>query len=137
MARRARTLTPSALAAFSRLHTAVGALNKVDVSTSFGNPTFRVKGKAFAVIDRYRETDCLWILVAASERRELLKRAGWFPSPYDRKKTALCCSLDMFDWRRLRTLLRSSYQLAQPKATVAASPKTAQATVRSRRIRRL
>jgi hypothetical protein len=36
--------------------------------------------------------DCLWLRVAASDRERLLKRRGWFPSPYDPRRTALCCA---------------------------------------------
>jgi predicted DNA-binding protein (MmcQ/YjbR family) len=115
MAKRMRKLTPMAQLAFARVRKAAAALQSVDESTSFGNPTFRIRGTAFAVVDRYRGCDCLWLRVAASDREQLLKRAGWFPSPYDRKRAALCCSLGEFDWRRLRTLLRASYDLADPR----------------------
>lgn len=120
MAKPERELTAPAASALERLRTAVGTLADVDESLTFGNPTFRVNRRAFAVIDRYQGRDCLWLRVAAADREPLLKRPGWFPSPYDPRRTALCCALEQFDWRRLRPLLRASYNLAltqQPKVS--------------------
>jgi predicted DNA-binding protein (MmcQ/YjbR family) len=105
-------LRSSALLALARVRTAAAALADVEESRTFGNPTFRVKRKAFAVIDRYQDRDCLWLRVGAADRERFLQRRGWFPSPYDPHRTALCCALEQFDWRRLRTLLRMSYHLA-------------------------
>jgi predicted DNA-binding protein (MmcQ/YjbR family) len=105
-------LTEPAISALGRLRTAAGTLADVDESLTLGNPTFRVNRRAFAVVDRYQGRDCLWLRVAASDRERLLKRRGWFPSPYDPHRTALCCALEQFDWRRLRPLLRASYNLA-------------------------
>jgi hypothetical protein len=115
MAKQARKLTASAIVALERVRVAAAALADVEESTTFGNPTFRIHRKAFAVIDRYDECDCLWLRVAASDRERLLKSSAWFPSPYDPRRTALCCALEQFDWRRLRTLLRTSYDLALPR----------------------
>jgi predicted DNA-binding protein (MmcQ/YjbR family) len=110
-----RELTASALAALARVRKALAAMSNIEESASFGNPTFRINGKAFAVIDRYEERDCLWLRVAAPDREHLLERDGWFPSPYDPRQKALCCSLDRFDWRRLKPLLRASRDLALPQ----------------------
>ena len=112
MAERARELTASAMSALGRLRTAAGTLADVDESLTFGNPTFRVNRRAFAVVDRYQARDCLWLRVAAADRERLLEHRGWFPSPYDPHRTALCCALEQFDWRRLGPLLRASYDLA-------------------------
>jgi predicted DNA-binding protein (MmcQ/YjbR family) len=105
-------LTDSAISAVGRLRTAARTLADVDEALTFGNPTFRVNRRAFAVVDRYQDRDCLWLRVASADRERLLKCSGWFPSPYDPHRTALCCALEQFDWRRLRPLLRASYNLA-------------------------
>jgi predicted DNA-binding protein (MmcQ/YjbR family) len=112
VAKRARELTAPAIAAVGRLRTAARTLAEVDELLTFGNPTFQVNRRAFAVVDRYQGRDCLWLRVAAPDRERLLKRRGWFPSPYDPHRAALCCALEQFDWRRLRPLLRASYNLA-------------------------
>jgi YjbR len=110
--KRARELTSAAIVALGRVRTAVRTLADVEESLTFGNPTFRVNRRAFAVVDRYQGRDCLWLRVAAADREALLKRLGWFLSPYDPQQTTLCCALEQFDWRRLRPLLRASYNLA-------------------------
>lgn len=113
MAKRPRR--PSSLAsaaALKRVRGAAATLTDVEETTTFGNPTFKVRRKSFAVIDHYDERDCLWLRVSVADRERLLKCRGWFPSPYDPRRTALCCALEQFDWRRLRSLLRASYELA-------------------------
>jgi predicted DNA-binding protein (MmcQ/YjbR family) len=112
VAKRARELSTSAVNTVARLKAASSSLAGVVETVTFGNPTFKVGGKAFAVIDRYNDQDCLWLRVAAHDRDILLKHRGWFPSPYDPKRAALCCALEQFDWRRMKLLLRKSYDLA-------------------------
>lgn len=113
MARPPRSLSAAALDALNKMRSALAPFDDVQETVSFGNPTFKVGGKAFAVLDFYEGRDCLWMLVDAVERPERLSTRGWFPSPYDPKKTALCCWLDAVDWRRTKAFLRGSYQLAR------------------------
>jgi predicted DNA-binding protein (MmcQ/YjbR family) len=112
VAKRLRELSPSATKAVVRLRAASESLAGVVETVTFGNPTFKVKQKTIAVVDRYDERECLWLRVSPNERELLLDQCGWFPSPYDPKRAALCCTLDAFDWRRLKPLLRQSYDLA-------------------------
>lgn len=112
MAKRPRKLSSAATAAVVRLREASALLPHVVETLTFGNPTFKVHQKAFAVLDRYSERDCLWLRVDPHDRENLLMQSGWFPSPYDPKCVALCCALEQFDWRRLKPLLRRSYDLA-------------------------
>jgi predicted DNA-binding protein (MmcQ/YjbR family) len=114
--KRARELSPSAVTATARLRAASASLAGVVETLAFGNPSFKVNQKTFAVVDRYDDRDCLWLLVEPGSRDLLLKRRGWFASPYDPKRAALCCELALFDWRRLNPLLRASYNLALSKA---------------------
>jgi predicted DNA-binding protein (MmcQ/YjbR family) len=111
VAKRPRELSALAIAAVARLKAASSSLAGVMETVTFGNPTFKVNDQSFAVVDRYNNLDCLWLRVEASDRASLLKRRGWFPSPYDPKHVALCCELEQFDWRRLSPLLRKSYDL--------------------------
>jgi hypothetical protein len=69
-------------------------------SLAFGHPAFRVRGTPFAVLDRYRDRDCLWLMVPAAERAASLASPGWFAAPYDPRHTALCVRLEASDWRR-------------------------------------
>ena len=113
MAQATRSLNAAALDALKKVRSALAPLDDVEETASYGNPTFKVGGKAFAVLDFYEGRDCLWMLVDAVERQERLSTRGWFLSPYDPRKTALCCSLDALDWRRAKAFLRGSYQLAR------------------------
>jgi predicted DNA-binding protein (MmcQ/YjbR family) len=108
-------LSDEAKAWLAKLKRWTAALPSVEVTTTFGNPTFKVKGRAFLVLDRYRDTDCLWLRVAPPRRSTLLAQPGWFASPYDPKRQALCVALDAIDGRTIRSLIRASYaQAAEP-----------------------
>jgi predicted DNA-binding protein (MmcQ/YjbR family) len=111
--RRARILSPSARAALEKLRRICAAMGNCEERTSFGHPTFRVGGRSFAVIDHYSGTDCLWLLINPRRRSELLRASGWFASPYDPQQKALCYRLDEIDWRRIRPLIRASFDIAR------------------------
>ena len=111
--RRARILSPSARDALEKLRRICAAIGNCEERTSFGHPTFRVRGMSFAVIDHYSGTDCLWLRIDPTRRSELLRDPGWFASPYDPQQKALCCRLDQIDWRRVRPLIRDSFYIAQ------------------------
>ena len=115
MAKPQRELSATAQLAVRRLRVAVKILPGVEEVLTFGNPAFRVRRKAFAVVDHYRGGDCLWLRVGAERRGKLLLRPGWFASPYDPGRVALCCALEEFDWRGLKPLLRESFALARGK----------------------
>lgn len=107
-----RALSAAAEAALARLQRLLAGWDGVEQTTSFGHPTFRVAGTAFAVLDRYQEHDCLWLKVPLAERDARLSTPGWFAAPYDPRRTALCVRLEAIDWRRIRPLVRISYALA-------------------------
>jgi predicted DNA-binding protein (MmcQ/YjbR family) len=107
-----RALSAAARAALARLQRLLAGWDGVELTTSFGHPTFRVAGAAFAVLDRYQESDCLWLKVPPAERDALLATPGWFAAPYDPRRTALCVRLEAIDWRRIRPRVRISYALA-------------------------
>lgn len=106
-----RALSAAAAAALARLERLLADWDGVERTTTFGHPTFRVAGAAFAVLDRYQQHDCLWLKVPPQERDARLATPGWFAAPYDPRQTALCVRLDAIDWRRIRPLLRISYAL--------------------------
>jgi len=83
---------------------------------TFGNPTFKAKGKSFAVLDEYKGVSCLWLRVDPGRRQRLLDLPGWFPSPYDPREKALCCGLNDIDWRLAEGLVRESHRLAVSRA---------------------
>ena len=112
---RAGSSPPKSLV-LERLRRIAGELQGTEETVTFGHPTFKVGGKTFAVLDRYGGHECLWLRVGPTERAGLLASPGWFESPYDPRRIALCCRLGSIDWRRLRPLVRRSHALAVPRA---------------------
>jgi predicted DNA-binding protein (MmcQ/YjbR family) len=111
LAKPPRDLSVPAAAALARLRRLCAGWDGLAESASFGHPTFRVRGKPFAVLDRYGGHDCLWLKVPPAGRASLLATPGWFPAPYDPRHTALCVRLEAIDWRRIRPQLQISYAL--------------------------
>ena len=107
-----RALSGAAQLALERLRRLCAGWDGVAENLSFGHPTFRVGGAPFAVLDRYDDSDCLWLKVPPAARDALLAARGWFAAPYDPRRTALCVRLDTIDWRRMRAHIRVSYALA-------------------------
>ncbi len=107
-----KPLSPAAILALTRLRGIASGLRESAETVSFGHPAFAVRGRTFAVLDRYGGHDCLWLRVMPAVRAEVLGSKGWSASPYDPRGTALICRLDAIDWRKLRTRVRESHALA-------------------------
>lgn len=107
-----RERSPDVEEALTRLRRLVRSYGNVNETPTFGNPTFKVGRRAFAVLDCYRGVACLWLRIDPFERATLLAQKGWFAAPYDPRQQALCVDLAAIDWRRIRPLLRMSYWLA-------------------------
>ena len=96
--------------ALQQLRTICGELPGVTETLSYGNPTFKVGKKPFAVLDAYRNETCVWLLCDQDRREELLGKDGFFAAPYDRAKAAVCRSAADIDWPVFGHLLRDSYE---------------------------
>jgi predicted DNA-binding protein (MmcQ/YjbR family) len=105
-------LSPRESRALEHLRRIAARLPGSAETVTFGHPTFRVGGKTYAVLDRYDGHECLWLRVDPMARARLRAAPGWFESPYDPRRTALCCRLEAIDWRRARALVRMSHALA-------------------------
>ena len=101
---------PEFARALERLRAACRDWPGVIETTSWGNPTFEANGKAFAVLDRYRGSYCIWVRCGRERRAALLGQQGYFPAPYDQRKEAVCRKLEKLDWRRFGKVLRESYE---------------------------
>ena len=101
-----------ARSAVERLRAVCLAFPAVEESKSWGNPTFKANGKAFAVLDHYKGEDCIWFRCAPAMREALLKNDAFFAAPYDKAKSALCRKTTGIKWTEMRKLLRASYELA-------------------------
>ncbi len=116
----ARSLEPllaDVEAALPHLRRLCAGLENVVEGLSYGNPTFRRGTKPFAILDRYKGTSCLWLLIDPVLREDQLRIEGWFASPYDPRQLALCCRLDAVEWEAASGLVRASYGLAMPRAS--------------------
>ena len=96
--------------ALNRLRALCAEWPGVAETTGWGNPTFEANGQAFAVLDRYQGSYCIWVRCGSARREALLKLQGYFPAPYDRKKQAVCRKLEWMDWKRFGKVLRESYE---------------------------
>lgn len=93
-----------------KLRSVCVALPGTAETLSWGNPTFKANGKAYAVLDSYKGVACIWFRCAKSKREILLQDAKFFPSPYDKAQQALCRAARDIDWRQLGDLIRSSFE---------------------------
>jgi hypothetical protein len=87
------------------------ALPDAAESLSYGNPAYKVNGMPFTVLDRYKGEYCIWIRCESGRRAKLLKDVGFFPSPYDKAKQAICRRLDGLNWKEFAPLVRASYEI--------------------------
>jgi hypothetical protein len=95
-----------------RLRKVAMALPGVVETLTYGNPTFKANGKAFAVLDRYKGEYCIWIRCDGKLRAKLLKDGAFFPSPYDKAKQAVCRKLDGLNWKEFGPQVKASYDIA-------------------------
>ena len=79
---------------------------------TYGNPTFKVGKKPFAVLDNYAGETCVWARCEAAKRAHFLADPGCFAAPYDRAQTALCWKVEGMNWPALSDRLRESHALA-------------------------
>jgi len=106
-------LDKEASVALTQLREICLGLPNVTESLTFGNPTFKVGRKVFAVLDRYKGEYCVWVLCdSALRKRLLLKDDAFFPAPYDKKQVAICRKLNGLNWSKFKPMILTSYELA-------------------------
>ena len=87
-----------------------GGLPGVVETLTYGNPTFKVANKTFAVLDIYQGSTCVWLACGPAEREALLGQEGFFPAPYDRAKAAVCRSIEALDWSAFSERVKAAYE---------------------------
>ena len=105
---------PLYAAALERLRAACAGWPGIVETTSWGNPTFKANGRSFAVLDRYKGSDCIYVQCGAERRAALLGQEGWFAAPYDKKQQAACRVLEGLDWDEFLPVLREGYERVMP-----------------------
>lgn len=89
------------------------ALPEAGETVKWGNPTFIVGTKMFAVLDRYGGRPCIAFRATSTRRAALLRDARFFAAPYDRQRAWVCMHADIrLNWRDIGMLLRESYRIA-------------------------
>lgn len=89
------------------------ALPEVGEAVKWGNPTFIVGTKMFAVLDRYGGRPCIAFRATSTRRAALLRDVRFFAAPYDRQRAWVCMHADIrLNWRDIGVLLRESYRIA-------------------------
>jgi predicted DNA-binding protein (MmcQ/YjbR family) len=127
-----------AQAVLARLAPLALALPESVQTTSFGHPTFRVRGRTFAVLETYRGVLSLAFKAGHADQPAFLADARFCLTPYSGKHGWVSLKLEgRFDARLVRGLLEHSWrQVAPASLAEGARParrKTARRTSRKRR----
>jgi len=104
-----------------RLRKICVALAGVNETTTFGHPTFRVKGKMFAVLEEYKGKLGICVKVEKELQGIFLDDSRFFRTPYIGKHgwVTLKVYAARLNWTEVKDLVRSSYRLVsatEPKA---------------------
>ncbi len=101
------------------------ALPEAEERETWEIPTYRIRGKIFALQSAIDERDAVWCKAQAGSQ-ELLVQADperFFVPPYLGHKGWVGMWLDKgADWKEVAELVRRSYRLIAPKKLVAALP---------------
>lgn len=83
-----------------------------DETVTFGNPTFRVRQRMFAVLEMYRGVMCLVVKVGKEAMGVFLEDPRFFKAPYLGQHGWVSLRLnDRQDWEEIGELVRGSYGL--------------------------
>ena len=90
------------------------ALAGASETTSFGHPTWKVKKKSFAVVEKYKGDWSLALLAEPEHQRVLIASdQRFYATPYLGQKGWVSFKLQgRIPWTRLRALLREAHLLA-------------------------
>src|ERR1700733_1177787 len=105
------------------------ALADVDEATTFGHPTFRVKGKMFAVLEEYKGELGICVKVERELQGIFLDDSRFFRTPYIGKYgwVTLKVYAARLNWTEVKELVRGSHRLVAAKG-----PKPKKHTTRKR-----
>lgn len=88
------------------------ALPEADETVTFGNPTFRVGKRMFAVLEEYKGSVCLVVKVGKESMGLFLEDPRFFRAPYLGQHGWVSLRLDAGqDWEEIAELVRGSHGL--------------------------
>ncbi|SRR5258705_8916633 len=101
--------------ALKKLRAICMALPDTVETTSFGHPTWKRRGKTFAVYERYRGDWSIALKADPGEQPALIQSdQRFYRTPYSGKHGWVSFKLQRrIPWARLRALLREAHALAQ------------------------
>jgi len=94
------------------------ALADVDETITFGHPTFRVRGKMFAVLEEYKGELGICVKVEKELQGIFLDDSRFFRTPYIGKHgwVTLKVFAARLNWTEVKDLVRGSYRLVSATA---------------------
>jgi predicted DNA-binding protein (MmcQ/YjbR family) len=89
-------------------------LSEAVETVSYGHPTWKVRGKTFAVFEQYKGDWCVAILAEPARQQQLMQSdERFYPTPYIGAQGWVSFKLQgRIPWARLGTLLREAHLLA-------------------------
>ncbi len=88
---------------------------------TFGNPTFQVGRKTFAVLDHYSGRRCICFKATLEEQARLCRDPRFFFAPYGGQHGWTCLQLaTLMDWDEVAALVEQSYRLVATKRQIRA-----------------
>jgi predicted DNA-binding protein (MmcQ/YjbR family) len=111
----AKGKTVTAQQVLERMRRVCGALSEASEHTTFGHPTFKVKGKAFAVLEVYKGDLSICVNVGKTLQGVFLADARFYRTPYIGQHgwVSLKVHAAPLDWREIKGLLEESYELVR------------------------
>lgn len=112
--------TPASDAAFAKVSALCLALPDTKLTMTWGSPHFRVTDKIFCGFGSDDGKQVMGVKLSMSHARAVVKEARFWPSPYVGKHGWV--SMDVTQrksWAEVAALIRESYQLIAPKASLA------------------
>jgi predicted DNA-binding protein (MmcQ/YjbR family) len=100
--------------ALEKVRAICAALDGAVETTSFGHPTWKVKKKSFAVVEKYKGDWSLALMAEPEQQRALIATdERFYATPYLGQKGWVSFKLQgRIPWARLRALLNEAHLLA-------------------------
>jgi len=96
------------------------SLPETSEADSWGHPNFRVGKRTFATFEWIKGRPSIAFRLSPAEVRVLLRRKGFFPTPYGRDKWVSVWADGLLDWGLVERLLERSYRTVALKRMIAA-----------------
>jgi predicted DNA-binding protein (MmcQ/YjbR family) len=94
------------------------ALIDTTEAETLGQPTFRVGGKSYCVVEEYKGEQAVAVKVGLPVQRDFLKDDRFYKTPHLGQQGWVSLRLGgRFDWSEVEELIRGSYRLMARRST--------------------